>query len=60
MTEKFRLRFNLPQLNYTVCTDGHLGEIYNNQLVKSFWDGHKDTDLMVGQQRYKEKHFNKL
>jgi hypothetical protein len=54
MTKKFRIRFNLPQLNYTVCTDGHLGEIYNNQLVKSFWDGHKDTDLMVG------KHINTL
>jgi len=38
-------RYGLPQLNYTVCTDGDLVELYDGQLAKSFWDGHKDSDL---------------
>ena len=52
---KFRLqlqlmfRLDLPFLNYTVCSDGNLGEIYDGQLSRSFWDGHKDTDLEVGE-----------
>ena len=40
-------RFNLPVLNYTVCTDGNLKEVYQSQLVKSFWDGHQDSDMEV-------------
>ena len=42
-------RLDLPFLNYTVCSDGNLGEIYDGQLSRSFWDGHKDTDLEVGE-----------
>ncbi|XP_023329548.1 myogenesis-regulating glycosidase isoform X5 [Eurytemora carolleeae] len=41
----FYHRLDLPFLNYTVCSDGNLGEIYDGQLSRSFWDGHKDTDL---------------
>jgi len=40
-------RFNLPVLNYTVCTDGNLQQVYQSQLVKSFWDGHQDSDMEV-------------
>merc|ERR1712142_10660 len=40
-------RFNLPVLNYTVCTDGNVKEVYESQLVKSFWDGHQDSDMEV-------------
>jgi len=40
-------RFKLPVLNYTVCTDGNMKQIFESQLVKSFWDGHSDSDMEV-------------
>ena len=40
-------RFNLPVLNYTVCTDGNMKQIFESQLSKSFWDGHQDSDMEV-------------
>merc|ERR1712142_1276234 len=40
-------RYSLPVLNYTVCTDGNVKEVYESQLVKSFWDGHQDSDMEV-------------
>ena len=40
-------RLELPRLQYTVCTDGSLVDLYSVQQGKSFWDGHKDSDLKV-------------
>eukprot|EP00092_Neocalanus_flemingeri_P006045 GFUD01006514.1.p1 GENE.GFUD01006514.1~~GFUD01006514.1.p1 ORF type:complete len:810 (-),score=153.12 GFUD01006514.1:109-2538(-) len=40
-------RFNLPVLNYTICTAGNLKQIFESQLAKSFWDGHRDSDMEV-------------
>ena len=41
-------RLELPRLTYTVCTDGTLMDLYTVQQGRSFWDGHKDSDLKVG------------
>ena len=43
----YRCRLELPRLQYTVCTDGTLVDLYSVQQGKSFWDGHKDSDLKV-------------
>jgi len=40
-------RYSLPVLNYSVCTDGNVKQVYESQLVKSFWDGHQDSDMEV-------------
>lgn len=45
-----RPRFNLPVLNYTVCTGAGLAEVYNTTLDlkdKDFWEGHRETDFAM-------------
>ena len=40
-------RYDLPVLNYTVCTDGNIQEVYESQMTKSFWNDHRDSDMTV-------------
>ena len=40
-------RYELPVLNYTVCTDTDIREVYTSQMTGSFWNDHRDSDMTV-------------
>ena len=41
----FYHRYDLPKLNYTVCTDEDMNKLHRAFLPESFWDGHSQEDL---------------
>lgn len=43
----FNHRYQLPTLNYTICTDGQgdLKNLHQHFLPKTFWDGHSQNDM---------------
>ncbi len=40
-------RYELPVLNYTVCTGGNIKDVYSSQMTRSFWNDHRDSDMTV-------------
>ena len=40
-------RYELPVLNYTVCTATDIREVYTSQMTGSFWNDHRDSDMTV-------------
>ena len=55
---KLIFREGYPQMNYTVCTDNNLLELYKSQLEHSFWNGHKEDDFKVLIEIIHLKNFN--
>ena len=40
-------KYNLPVLNYSVCTGDNVKQVYESQLPENFWIGHSDSDILV-------------